>query len=119
MNHRVTESLDIEMRALEREQAGAVHQFRLEHLAIRLESGPVAVQETICGFTADRLAMVLDGGDTLVVRLLSRCRTTIAALCSIRWDRSTRLAHRRAGIDRRPGSAEGMASGGPFLPASH
>ena len=86
MNHRLTESLDIEMRALEREQAGVVHKFRLEHLAVRLQRGPLAVQDTVCGFSADRLVMLLDGGETLVVRLLSRCRTTAAALCSIRWE---------------------------------
>ena len=86
MNHRLTESLDIEMRALEREQAGVVHKFRLDHLAMRLQSGPLAVQDTVCGFSADRLAMLLDGGDTLVVRLLSRCRITVAALCAIRWE---------------------------------
>jgi hypothetical protein len=86
VNHRLTESLDLEMRALEREHAGAVHKFRLDHLAERLQAGPLAVQDTVCGFSADRLAMLLDGGETLVVRLLSRCRITVAALCSVRWE---------------------------------
>ena len=86
MDHRLTESLDIEMRALEREQAGVVHKFRLDHLATRLERGPIAVQDTLCGFSADRVTMELDDGHVLVVRLLRRRRITVAALCSIRWD---------------------------------
>jgi hypothetical protein len=83
---RLTESLDIEMRLLEREQAGVVHKFRLDHLARRLDRGPIAIQDTLCGFSADRITMELDDGHLLAVRLLARCRVTIAALCSIHWD---------------------------------
>ncbi len=86
MNHRLAESLDTEMRVLEREQAGVVHKFRIDHLATRLERGPLAVQDTICGFSADRVTMELDGGQLLVARLLWRRRLTVAALCSIHWD---------------------------------
>ncbi len=86
MHHRLTESLDTEMRALEREQAGVVHKFRIDHLASRLERGALAVRDTVCGFSADRLTMELDGGQVLAVRLLRRRRVTAAALCSIQWD---------------------------------
>lgn len=86
VEHRLTDGEDMEIRALEREHAGVVHQFHIEHLGRRLDRGPIAVQHTRCSFCGHRVTLQLDSGQLLALKLLWPRVITAAALCSIRWE---------------------------------
>jgi hypothetical protein len=77
---------DLELKALERKYAGVVHQARVEALGHRLDSmRGMAVTNCSRGMCGDRVAMWLDNGMLLQLRLFWPIRVGVAALCAVAW----------------------------------
>jgi hypothetical protein len=78
--------LDLELAALTRAYAGVIQHFRIQWLDGEIRHGRVRVLHCRTGVFGDRLALVLDNGFILRLRLMQPLWDGLASLDSVKWN---------------------------------
>jgi hypothetical protein len=78
--------LDDEWREVDHAEDGMVNQLRLERLGRQLLSGtPIAIRDSRCGLSGDRLTLWLDNGAVLRMKLFWARRMPLATIGYLQW----------------------------------